>query len=616
MIGQMLGSYRIVEQIGLGGMATVYKAYDPATDRYVALKILPAHYSQDPSFQERFRREAKAIARLEHPHILPIHTYGEEDGTAYLVMRYLPSGTLKQRIERGTLGLGEVTIILGQLADALDYAHERGILHRDIKPSNILLDEKGNVYLSDFGIARMVEAAGDLTGSGLLGTPAYMSPEQCQGSKDLTPASDQYSLGIVLYEMVTGRTPFQAETPIALIHMHLSDPLPPPRSLRPDLPEGLEKAMLKALSRDPKDRWPSCAALAGAISKALAEAGIQAYPSPTQGAVRTTEGVAMDFGETIPAAPPTTRRAVARRGLPLWVWGIIGILGLGIVAGTLALAAVFGGKAALTAPQPIGQTQLPPAITTQAGAAAPAGQTGKILRQCGNDLCIDSPSNSAKLGLDAAYTVSGGDAYYAWSPDGARIAFVACPGKDNTTFQNCSGGNLYLVNPDGSNVTSIFAGPGVKVFGVSWSPDGNWIAADTDGLTIFRPDGTGRQVLVPSGTTRAFATAWSPDSQHIAWVGGTCGYQECTQDHVYVIDRDGSHMKLLFTSPDVRLSNIIAWTPDGKSVAVVPSYGTIYQIKTDCASGPAGCDETSRTRIDSLPDSWLPTFYPQWAGGN
>ncbi len=327
MIGRTLGGYRIVEQVGMGGMATVYKAYDASTDRYVALKTLPEQYSKDPQFVERFRREAKAIAKLEHLHILPLFAYGEDDGVAYLAMRYLPAGTLSSYIkQRGQMPLAEAARILNQVASALDHAHANGVLHRDIKPSNILIDKDANAYLTDFGIARMVEGTFDLTGDSILGTPQYMSPEQCQGRKDLSPASDQYSLGVVLYEMVTGRVPFQAETPLAVILMQINgSELPPPTTLRPDLPETAEMVIFKALARNPADRYPSCEALARAFTQAIGDqssvATRSAAPSHTtfQPSTVTKAAQSTDDDRTVVEAP----KAAGSRLSPTLIGGII-----------------------------------------------------------------------------------------------------------------------------------------------------------------------------------------------------------------------------------------------------------------------------------------------------
>jgi tetratricopeptide (TPR) repeat protein/serine/threonine protein kinase len=272
MIGQELGGYRIVEQVGMGGMAVVYKAFDPRTERYVALKVLPQQYSKDPTFLTRFENEARAISKLEHLHILPIFAFGEQDGISYMAMRFMDSGTLSDRIKQGPIPLSDCARILRQLGEALDYAHSNDILHRDIKPSNALLDKSGNAYLTDFGIAKMVSGSSalDLTGSGLIGTPFYMSPEQCRGERELTPASDLYSLGVVLFEMVTGLTPYRAETPLAVLQMHLVSPLPNARDLRPELPESAAAVIAKALSKEPNDRYPSGRALAEAFERALA----------------------------------------------------------------------------------------------------------------------------------------------------------------------------------------------------------------------------------------------------------------------------------------------------------------------------------------------------------
>ncbi|MBN1121593.1 MAG: protein kinase [Anaerolineae bacterium] len=325
MIGETLGGFRIVEQVGVGGMATVYKAYDAAMDRYVALKVLPDRYARDTEFRQRFEREAKAISHLEHPHILPVHSYGEDRGYTFLVMRYLPSGTLKERLEQDRLPLPLAASVLRQVADALDYAHERGVLHRDIKPSNMLMDDRDNVYLMDFGIAKIIEDSVNLTGEKLLGTPAYMSPEQCQGSQELTPACDEYSLGIVLYEMLTGSAPFQADTPVAIVYKHLYDPLPLPRQFRPNLPEAVETVVLKALSKDPASRYPSCTALADAFAAAL----------------RSSDDVTQS--PTIDIAPPARRKP--KSALPI----ILALVAALVIVGGLLLALTGTGRSLVSA---------------------------------------------------------------------------------------------------------------------------------------------------------------------------------------------------------------------------------------------------------------------------
>lgn len=372
MIGRTLGGYRIVEQVGMGGMATVFKAYDASTDRYVALKTLPEQYSKDPQFVERFRREAKAIAKLEHLHILPLFAYGEDDGVAYLAMRYLPAGTLSNHIkQKGQMPLDEAARLLSQIASALDHAHANGVLHRDIKPSNVLIDKDANAYLTDFGIARMVEGTLDLTGDAILGTPQYMSPEQCQGRKDLTPASDQYSLGVMLYEMVTGRVPFQAETPLAVIIMQINgSELPPPSTLRPNLPEAAEAVILKSLARNPDDRYPSCDAMAKAFAQAVNQQQTTAATRPAQAAAlptsftispATVRPTTQSDPEPTMVQTSTLQKAARSGGVsPLVVGGAIAV---GVV--------VIGGIALLSnRPTDTAITPFPPEQTAVAAAAS------------------------------------------------------------------------------------------------------------------------------------------------------------------------------------------------------------------------------------------------------
>jgi len=239
--GKQLGPYRVVAPLGEGGMAAVFKAYQAGMDRYVALKILPRYFASDPQFVGRFEQEAKVLARLLHPHILPVHDYGEADGYTYIAMPFVESGTLADLLDEKPLPLVQIRRIVTQVGDALDYAHSQGVIHRDVKPSNVLVDQRGNCLLTDFGIAKMVEGSVYLTRTGgIVGTPAYMSPEQIQG-QELDGRSDVYSLGIVLYEMATGRPPYRAETPPAIFVKHLHDPLPPPSVLNPSLPEPVER---------------------------------------------------------------------------------------------------------------------------------------------------------------------------------------------------------------------------------------------------------------------------------------------------------------------------------------------------------------------------------------
>ena len=271
--GQMLGSYRIINQVGQGGMATVYKAYQPSMDRHVAIKVLPSQLAESKEFVKRFQQEARVIARLEHPHILPAFDYGESEGIAYFVMRYLEAGTLKDRMEAGRpLPLDEIDRIFTQLADALSYAHSHGVIHRDLKPSNALVDRDGNLFLTDFGIAKILESASPrLTQTdAIMGTPAYISPEQAQ-ARTVDQRSDIYSLGIILYEMATGSVPFVADTPLAVILKHVSDPLPLPSRIKPDISPAIEQVILKALAKDPEDRFATAAEFLSVWKRALKE---------------------------------------------------------------------------------------------------------------------------------------------------------------------------------------------------------------------------------------------------------------------------------------------------------------------------------------------------------
>ncbi len=274
LIGTRIGHYLIQEPLGQGGMARVYKGYQEHLDRTVAIKVLPSYYAADPNFVNRFKREAQAMARLSHPSIVTVHDAGEQDGRLYIVMAYMSGGTLKNRLDH-QMGLAEALPVVRQIAEALHYAHERSIVHRDVKPVNVLLDGDGRAVLSDFGIAKVMESAENhLTRPGAgVGTPEYMSPEQCRGS-GVGPHSDIYALGVMLYEMLTRRTPFQADNYTALAHAHIYEPVPPPTLFNPRISPGVQAVILRALAKEPAQRFRRATDLADALEYAASGSSV------------------------------------------------------------------------------------------------------------------------------------------------------------------------------------------------------------------------------------------------------------------------------------------------------------------------------------------------------
>jgi serine/threonine protein kinase len=261
MTKKTIARYEIQSEIGRGGMATVYLAYDPNFRRNVAIKLVSVNFQEDLLFRERFEREAHLIAKIEHPAIVPVYDFGEQDNQLYLVMRYMPGGSLASKVKEGALTFRDAVQIISQIAPALDAVHTQGIIHRDLKPGNILFDSFGNPTISDFGIAHFSAATSDLTGSAIIGTPTYMSPEQVRG-EDLDGRSDIYALGVILFEILAGRGPFYATTPLSVAFKHITDPVPSIRVFRPDLPIQVEFILNKALAKDREMRYPNASELA------------------------------------------------------------------------------------------------------------------------------------------------------------------------------------------------------------------------------------------------------------------------------------------------------------------------------------------------------------------
>lgn len=256
LINNTLGGYNLVQELGKGGMATVYKAYQPTLERWVAVKVLePAYISDDSEVLARFRREARAVAALRHPNILTVIDYGEEEGLAYIVMEYVEGGTLKDRLRGEPFDWQRTLSLSVPVGRALAYAHEQGIVHRDVKPANILLPSEDWPLLADFGLVKLQQARRALTQAGvILGTPDYTSPEQALG-ESIDHRADIYALGVVLFEMVTGQLPFKADRAFDMLLAHINEPPPSPRSLVANVPEAVEKVILKALAKSPDERY-------------------------------------------------------------------------------------------------------------------------------------------------------------------------------------------------------------------------------------------------------------------------------------------------------------------------------------------------------------------------
>jgi serine/threonine protein kinase len=279
LIGLTLGSCVIEELLGQGGMARVYRGRQEKLDRLVAVKILPPYYAADQNFIDRFGLEARALAKLSHPNIVVVHDAGEESGHLYIIMEYISGGTLKQRIGPG-MSVPEIQRVTREVASALTYAHAVGIIHRDVKPVNVLMDPNGRSVLSDFGIAKVLEGSERLTGTGAgVGTPEYMSPEQCRGNVVVDTRADIYALGVMLYEMLTGRPPFLADNYTALAHSHIYEPAPPPSRFNPRISPAVQSVVLKALEKSPADRFQKATELSVALDMAVAAQAPMQMPS-------------------------------------------------------------------------------------------------------------------------------------------------------------------------------------------------------------------------------------------------------------------------------------------------------------------------------------------------
>ena len=435
-VGENVGSYRIIEQLGQGGMATVFKAYHASLDRYVALKVLHPALNEDQTFTMRFQREARVVAKLEHPNIVPIYDYSEHERRPYLVMKYIEGDTLKARLSQGPLTSEEIEQVVNSVGAALEYAHRQGILHRDIKPSNVMIAKDGMMYLTDFGLARIAQAGeSTMSSDSIMGTPQYISPEQAMGKKELDAGTDIYSFGVMLYELVVGQVPFSADTPFSIIHDHIYTPLPLPKKVNPNVPETVQRVLLKALAKDRIDRYATVEELIIAFTQAWTEAGV-----PMQGtAVIMHSSMSKD---KTGSKKQTPEMVIAVASAPAkkrssWMWVSIGLIIL------LCLAVVgFAVRSRLNRPsrplpavtqpstmQPLPDTPPPQPINDAPSGVQPAptiqNDSPEVIMA--RDLVAKNPNDP-----DAHLTLS----LALWDAQDARAAFEETRQAANLADQN------------------------------------------------------------------------------------------------------------------------------------------------------------------------------------
>ena len=356
LTGQHLGKYELLERVGRGGMAYVYKAYQPTIDRFVAVKVLHSHLAEDAEFLERFKREAKGLGRLRHPRIVSVIDFDMAGGWYYMVMDFIEGETLEAVLDRrGRLPLAEALALTAQLAGALEYAHQHGRIHRDIKPGNVMFadDAQTHPVITDFGLTRLLDNATMTLSGTIAGTPAYMSPEAAQGQKT-DARSDIYSLGVMLYEMVTGQRPYLGETPLSVIMKLVIEPLPPALSVNPDLPPVIDEILSKAMAKLPEDRYQTAAEMQQVVEGVMGH-GAQVASGKFQVSGEADESTQIASGATavLPEMPISKKKMDdAKRPLP-WLLGGIVLLAVLLVAGWVlfnGFGDVDGEETAVTTP--------------------------------------------------------------------------------------------------------------------------------------------------------------------------------------------------------------------------------------------------------------------------
>lgn len=542
-----IGRYQVKSELGRGGMATVYKAYDPRFEREVAVKVLPREMLHDPQFRVRFEREAKTVASLEHSAIVPVYDVGEEDGQPYFVMRYMTGGSLSERIHSSSLSIADTARIIDRLSSALDEAHAKGIVHRDLKPGNILFDHAGEPYVSDFGIAKIAQSQGSatVTGGGIVGTPAYMSPEQAQGDK-VDGRSDIYALGVIVFEMLTGRQPYEADTPMAVVVKHITDPVPHILDVNPNLPSDLEKVIEKAMAKNRDDRYATAKEFASELM-AVARGESPTFSSAPVGqhqksAEKTRQAASPADATRVsphPAKPAFPVGILALGGL-LVLLVILGVGGFFVLSGGFPLAPVATETLAPT-PEPPTATQTAPVTDEPTATSEPSSPTPEPATATASP----EPVAQGIGGADLLAFVANNEVWV-MNLDGSDLRPLTNDGvpksdlqwlPDNKTLVYIAGKNIQLVEAESGRVDVLAAfsssslldafrvSPDAKQVAISFNRKIFIVPFDLDAIRQVRSEqgfvNLKGCVSYTAGTQAAMAARefrWSSDSKSVAWL--------------------------------------------------------------------------------------------------
>ncbi len=598
LVGKTLGKYRILARLGRGGTANVYKAYQPSLDRYVAVKALHRHLAEDEDFIRRFEREASAVARLRHPNIVQVHDFDHTGDLYYMVMEFIEGPSLKKELHARSFSgkfftLPEIARVFSALGSAIDYAHKQGMVHHDLKPANILLTAQGQTVLTDFGIAKIVGGSTHTLTGAVFGTPKYMSPEQGQGQRG-DERSDIYSLGIILFEMITGQVPFDDDTPYTIISRHISEPLPLPSSFKSDLPPDVEQVILKAAAKSPDDRYKTGRELARALNDAVGLSVEHAPPvsAPVVPLTEADELPTVDLDAEFPAYIPTEEmeisppsktavlessggfpgpRALAVAGavILLLLVGLISALvvvpmarqrgNLEITSTAQAIASMTSQAANLVAastPTPTSAPTNTPTNTvspTSTHTPVPSPTSTSTSTPTPSPIPTDTPTSTPTVEPPSPTPVPIGpaDLYN-------RILFLS--DRDGVT-------RLYSMMPDGSD-QQLVPDPGIYNqlrASEALSPDGKQqLVVRTEGnaeLWLITLDGSQDEWRVTYTAENDFDPAWSPAGDTIAYVSEKTGNGD-----IYISTPLGFAAERITFNEDP-YDRHPTWSPDGQYVA-------------------------------------------------